>query len=108
MLNREDCRYYICEIVGSIFKNKFSARDFDKYKLVKQIDTPAHFDTHRLKNLLGNMRNQCEVFLLNRKDGIFNATPQKDLDKISEEIMQDVINTVDQVMKVLEDFKKEK
>jgi hypothetical protein len=47
------------------------------------------------------LRNQCEVFLLNKRDGIFNDKAEKELEKMSDEILKDVIKTVDQVMEVL-------
>ena len=107
-LNKPIALDKLAAIVESVLKNKFSAGDFDKYKLVKKTEVSASLVTHRLKNLLGNMRNQCEVFLLNKKDGLFNNTPQEELDSMSEEIMRDIIKTVDQVMKVFEEFKEKK
>jgi DNA-binding response OmpR family regulator len=98
----------LLEIVESIFQGKFSPKDFEQYKLVRQAD-PAPLSTvrHQLKNLLGNMRNQCEVFLLNKRDGVFDDKSEKDLEKMSDEIIEDTIKTVDQVVQVLEDIKKE-
>jgi CheY-like chemotaxis protein len=108
-LNKPIVLEKLVEIVELILENKFSARDFEKYKLIRKAEPPAISATaHRLKNLLGNMRNQCEVFLLNKRDGIFNDKPEKELGKMSEEIMQDVIKTVDQVMEVFEGIKEEK
>ncbi len=99
----------LVEIVESVLRNKFSLQDFDKYKLVRKADPPAISSiTHKLKNLLGNMRNQCEVFLLNKKDGIYNGKSEKELEMMSEEIMQDVIKTVDQAREVFEGIKEEK
>lgn len=99
----------LLEIVESIFKNRFSPKDFERYKLIRKVEPPSISTiTHRLKNLLGNMRNQCEVFLLNKRDGIFNGKPEKELEKMSDEIIEDVIKTIDQVMEVFEGIKEEK
>ncbi len=99
----------LLEVVESIFKNKFSPKDFEIYKLVRQVEPPSiSAIAHRLKNLLGNMRNQCEVFLLNKRDGIFNDKPEKEIEKMSDEIIEDVIKTVDQVMEVFEGVKEDK
>lgn len=98
----------LLEIVESILGNKFSPKDFEKFKLIRQTEQSLSSVAHRLKNLLGNMRNQCEVFLLNKRDGIFNGKPEKEMEKMSDEIIEDVIKTVDQVMEVFEGIKEEK
>lgn len=99
----------LLEIVESIFQGKFSPKDYEKYKLVREAEPPSlSAIAHRLKNLLGNMRNQCEVFLLNKRDGILSDKPDKDLEKMSDEIIEDVIKTVDQVMAVFKGIKEEK
>jgi len=108
-LNKPIVLEELAGIVESVLENKFSLRNFDKYKLVKKTEPPAISSVaHRLKNLLGNMRNQCEVFLLNKKDGIYNGKSEKEIEKMSEGIMQDVIKTVDQAMEVFEGIKEEK
>ena len=108
-LNKPIVLEELAGIVESVLENKFSLRNFDKYKLVKKTEPPAISSiAHRLKNLLGNMRNQCEVFLLNKKDGIYNGKSEKEIEKMSEGIMQDVIKTVDQAMEVFEGIKEEK
>jgi len=102
-LNKPIVLEKLVEIVESIFKNKFSLKGLEKYKLVRQVEPPPlSAISHRLKNLLGNIRNSCEVFLLNKRDGIFNGKPEKELEKMSEGIIEDVIKTVDQVMEVFE------
>ena len=98
----------LLEIVESILGNKFNAKNLEQYKLIRNTEPSIASVVHRLKNLLGNMRNQCEVFLLNKKDGIYNNKSEKELEKMSEEIMRDVIKTVDQVMEVFEGIKEEK
>lgn len=94
-------------IVNSVLGDKFSAKDFEKFKLVRKIEpVPASSMRHRLKNLIGNIRSQCEVFLLNKRDGIYADKSQEELEQMSDKIMQDVIETVDQITKVLEDDQK--
>ena len=97
------------EIIESVLEDRFSAVDFEKYKLIKEAEPPTvSAISHRLKNLLGNMRNQCEVFLLNKRDGVFNGKPEKELEKMSDEIIEDVIKTINQVVEVFEGIKEEK
>ena len=88
-------------IVGLIFKNKFSIKDAEKYALVRKRSSSSSRTTHRLKNLLGNIRNQCEVFLLNKKDGIYKDKSDKELEEMSSKIIQDVIKTVDEAIENL-------
>lgn len=108
-LNKPIILEQLVEITESVLEDRFSAGDFEKYKLIKEAEPPPlSVITHRLKNLLGNMRNQCEVFLLNKRDGVFNGKPEKDLEKMSDGIIEDVIKTVDQVMEVFKGVKGEK
>ena len=53
----------LLEILESVLGNKFSTKDFEKFKLIKQTEQPLSSVAHRLRNLLGIMRNQCEIFL---------------------------------------------
>lgn len=98
----------LLEIVESILGHKFNPKELEQYKLIRQTGVSLPSRTHRLKNLLGNMRNQCEVFLLNKKDGIYNDKSQTELENMSDEILKDVIKTVDQTMEVFKDIKEEK
>lgn len=108
-LNKPIILEQLVEITESVLEDRFSAGDFEKYKLIKEAEPPpVSAISHRLKNLLGNMRNQCEVFLLNKRDGIFNGKPEKDLEKMSDAIIEDVIKTVDQVMDVFKGVKGKK
>lgn len=95
-------------IVNSVLGNKFNPKDLEQYKLIRKTELSIGSVAHRLKNLLGNMRNQCEVFLLNKKDGIYNDKSEKELGKMSEEIIEEVIKTVDQTMEVFKEIKEEK
>lgn len=95
------------KIIGDVLGNKFSLKDVEKYKFIRRAEPLSLSDiAHRMKNLLGNMRNSCEVFLLNKKDGIYNDKSGEELEKMSEEIIRDVIKTVDQAMEVFEGEKK--
>ena len=98
----------LLEIVESVLGNKFNAKDLEQYKLIRETEPSLASVAHRLRNLLGNMRNQCEVFLLNKKDGIYNDKSEKELEKMSEEIIEEVIKTVDQTMEVFKEIKEEK
>jgi CheY-like chemotaxis protein len=92
-------------IVDSVLGNKFNPKDLEQYKLIRQTEPLTGSLVHKLKNLLGNMRNQCEVFLLNKKDGIYNDKSEKELEKMSDEIISEVIKTVDQTMEVFRETK---
>ena len=63
---------------------------------------------HKLSNLLGVIRNKCENFTLNIKDGIYDDKSQEELVKMSVDIMTDVMETVDKATKVIDKIKKEK
>jgi len=95
-------------IVESVLGNKFSAKDFEKYRYVKRIERPISSVVHKLRNILGNMRNECEVFLLNKKDGIYNDKSQEELAAMSEDIIKNAIKTVDQALEVFDGIKEEK
>jgi DNA-binding response OmpR family regulator len=108
-LNKPIVLERLAKIVESILENKVSHRDVDKYNLIGKAEPPVISSiAHTLKNLLGNMRNQCEVFLLNKGDGILKDKPEKELEKMSDEIIEEVIKTVDKVMEVFEGIKEEK
>lgn len=108
-LNKPIVLETLAKIVKSVLGNKFPLQNFDKYQLIKKEKPPAISSiAHKLENLLGSMRNQCEVFLLNKRDGIFNDKHGKDLEKMSDGIMEDIIKTVDQAMKIFEGIKEEK
>lgn len=107
-LNKPIVLEKLVEIVESVLGNKFNPKDLERYKLIRETGPSISSTVHRLKNLLGNMRNQCEVFLLNKRDGVFNGKPEKELEKMSNEIIEDVIKTVDQVMEIFEGTKEER
>lgn len=62
---------------------------------------------HKLSNLLGAIRNRCEIFTLNIKDGIYADKTSVELVTMSTEIMTDIMKTVDQAAKVIEKTKEE-
>lgn len=102
-LNKPIVLKELAGVVKSVLDDKFPVKDLDKLNLMRKIESPLTSEKrHRLKNLLGNLRNQCEVFLLNKKDGIYNDKSQEDLEEMSEEIIRDVIKAVDRTMEVLE------
>ncbi len=102
-LNKPIILEKLLEIVQSVLGNKFNPRDLEQYKLIRKIEPSIGAVAHQLKNLLGNMRNQCEVFLLNKKDGIYDDKSEKELEKMSDEIISEVIKTVDQTMEVFKE-----
>jgi len=95
-------------IVESILGDKFSPKDFEKYKYVRREERPISSVVHKLRNLLGNIRNKCEVYLLNKKDGIYNNKSQEELSTISDEIIENAMKTVDQAIEVLDGIKEKK
>lgn len=107
-LNKPIILEKLLEIVQSVLGNKFNPKDLEQYKLIRKIEPSIGAVAHQLKNLLGNMRNQCEIFLLNKKDGIYDDKSEKELEKMSDEIISEVIKTVDQTMEVFKEIKEEK
>lgn len=95
------------EIANSVLGNRFNPKELEQYKLIQKTESSMGTLAHRLRNLLGNLRNQCEVFLLNKKDGIYNDKSQEELEKMSDEIIGEVIKTVDQAMEVFKEIKEE-
>ncbi|MBI3252917.1 MAG: GAF domain-containing protein [Candidatus Omnitrophica bacterium] len=59
------------------------------------IGTLAAGINHEICNPLGIVRGQCEMFLLNLRDGIFDKTSKDELLKISSEVMNKVIKETD-------------
>ncbi len=59
------------------------------------IGTLAAGINHEICNPLGIVRGQCEMFLLNLRDGIYSEKSKDDLVKISTEIMNKVIRETD-------------
>lgn len=93
-------------IAAAVLKNECSIKDTEKYKLIKPDPSLSTSEiVHRLKNILGNMRSTCEVFLLNKRDGIYDDKTDGELNGMSEEIIRDVVQTVDRVMVVIKDIK---
>lgn len=63
---------------------------------------------HKLKNLLGIIRNKCENFTLNLRDGMYDDKSQEELVKMSVEIMIDIMETVDKSTEVIESIRDNK
>lgn len=75
-----------------------------KSRITKTLDTSV---AHKLSNLLGIIRNRCENFTLNIKDGIYNDKSPEELVEVSVDIMNDVMEKVDEAVKVVEKIKEE-
>jgi len=90
--------------------NKILGRE-DSYPRIKTKSrakkTPDSSVAHKLSNLLGIIRNRCENFTLNIKDGIYSDKSQEELVEMSAQIMRDVMETVDEAAKVVEKIKEE-
>ncbi len=95
------------EIASSVLGNKFNPEEVEQYKLIRKTGPSIGTAAHRLRNLLGNLRNQCEVFLLNKKDGIYNDKSETEIEKMSDEIIGEVIKTVDQTIEIFKEIKEE-
>lgn len=96
------------KLVGVI--NKILGRE-DFYPTIKTKGrtkkTSGSSVVHELSNLLGIIRNRCENFTLNIKDGIYNDKSQEELVKLSVDIMNDVMEKVDEAVKVVEKIEEE-
>ena len=56
---------------------------------------------HRIANLLGNIRNKCENYLLDVRDGFYKDKTDGQKAQIAADIMGDVVRKVDEVSKIL-------
>ncbi len=73
------------------------------------IGTLAAGINHEICNPLGIVRGQCEMFLLNQRDGFYKQKSTEDILKISSDIMNKVINETDRatgITKKLSSFAK--
>ena len=64
------------------------------------IGTLAAGINHEICNPLGIVRGQCEMFLLNSRDGFYNGKSSEELLKISSEIMNKVIKETDRATSI--------
>lgn len=93
----------VAELVGSglVFEGTENPRKVgESVKSLRSI-------VHEIKNILGNTRSECEVFLLNKNDGLYNTKSKEDLEKISDKIIADVIESVDRAVKVVNDIRED-
>ena len=63
---------------------------------------PRRQDIHKLVNLLGIIRNKCENFTLSREDGIYKDKDALEQLRMADDIMRDVISTVDDSLDVID------
>jgi hypothetical protein len=54
-------------------------------------------DQHRINNHLGIIRNQCEGFLLDNKEGLLNKKSPEEQHALALGIMKKVIHEVDEI-----------
>lgn len=96
-------------IVTSIFGNSFPSENFDKYAMVKHPDARAEeLSPHKLRNLLGNIKGECQVYLINKKSGKYSNKSKEELEKISDDILRNVVDTVNKVIESMGEAKKDK
>lgn len=57
-------------------------------------------DQHRLNNLLGLIRNECEGFVLDIQEGFTKDLSQEEYEKKTIDIMRSVIARVDEIKKL--------
>ncbi|MBI4310000.1 MAG: response regulator [Candidatus Omnitrophica bacterium] len=56
---------------------------------------------HKITNLLSNIRNKCENYLLDLQDGIYKNKTGEQKAQMAADVMEDVIRKVDEVSKIL-------
>jgi DNA-binding response OmpR family regulator len=61
---------------------------------------------HKMKNVLGNMRGECEIFLLNKNSGLYGDKSREELEEMSDRIISDTIETLDLAIEVFKKVKK--
>ncbi len=64
------------------------------------IGTLAAGINHEICNPLGIVRGQCEMFLLNQRDGFYNGKSADEISKISADIMDKVIKETDRATSI--------
>ncbi len=57
---------------------------------------------HTIKNLLGNLRGQCEVYLLNKEEGIYRDLPSAEISEMADKILKETIHAVDKTITLLD------
>lgn len=95
-------------IVVKIIGNNLVADVSKQQKLGKPKSKSLRAIAHKMKNILGNMRSECEVFLLNKKDGLYKDKSKEELEQMSDDILDDVIKTVDQAIDVFNKIKEDR
>ncbi len=97
-----DLETIVARIFGHVIKPVISSEPKKALKSKKEFPVLAH----TIKNLLGNLRSQCEVYLLNKKDGLYALKSQEELEAMADAILSDTIKTVDQTIKLFEKSRK--
>ena len=74
-------------------------------KKVGEAIKPLRSLVHEIKNILGNARSECEVYLLNKNDGLYNTKSKEEIEKLADKIIADVIESVDRAIEVVNDIR---
>ncbi|MBI4352522.1 MAG: hypothetical protein HY593_01220 [Candidatus Omnitrophica bacterium] len=62
---------------------------------------------HEINNSLGIIRGQCELFLLNARDGFYDAKTKEEILQMASDTLRGVIHETDRIVSTLKKFKKE-
>lgn len=97
----------LAEVVYSILEHKPlpAVTKIPKITTEKDKDSKGSI-SHKLSNLIGIIRNKCEIFVWNLDDNIYKDKTEKELLEMSVEIMKDVIKTADRTTEVIDKIKK--
>jgi len=93
------------EIVIDLLGDNFRLEGLQDKKIDKPLDEAFRPIAHKMRNLLGNMRSECQLFLLNKRDGFYDDKSSEELEKMAEEIMRNVMEIVDQTVEIFDGIK---
>ncbi len=91
-----------------ILGDNYPLAQFDQNIPTQEIKQALSTATHKLRNLLGNIKGECQVYLIHKKSGKYKNKSKDDVQKMSDVIIEDVVVTINKVMEVLNGVKSEK
>lgn len=101
----------VLEEIAKVVYEILDERPIDLSGIKKKEKISGHSSSeivHKLSNLLGIIRNKCENFTSNLGDGIYKNKTSEELVNMSVDIMNDIEETVDKTMEVVERIREDK
>ncbi len=94
-------------IVKNLLGDKANVADIRKAEISVPLNETLRPITHKMKNVLGNMKNECQLFLLNKKDGLYKDKSKEELQEMADKIIADVVESIDQAIEVFNRIKED-